>query len=1245
MIDDYLEEPLNVTIYDPILQKELKTFHLPIVKTRGGGLDLDILDTDITQLRKSKAHIETYREEPNSVGIYPTDTIYDLRYKLSVVTGIPLFRQNIMYKKKDRKELLPIYSLYIGNELIDVDITQNLTNKNDTLLGIPIDKRIYNAKQDIKAEVHDLSIMLKGSIRDIILVDLFTILDPSREFLQIEFQKEILYYGFVVKYFPCIPYTGYIQVYDQKSHIEFIYSDLKPPYARLQRQYELGKKLLDKVITNTPKIIKEYKDMTTRDMYFLTSAIVTFDIPVLEPRMFIDRFELDKYYVYIAANLPIGTKIFNVNKKYNTYTGEVFNDNAKMVINTIYIQTINGIKIYIKKNKVHIEMRYSESSKITYQDAKDLVKEIHTYLNTIITVMGKVVTKDGITVGVGKPVVTSSDVQLVWPQSVLSTVFIGLREYLIQYEDAYMLKVLATEAGGYALQLKYGVTYNSPGLGYDYYINKDIRDQVNSKRFKPLHILQETSHISIIIDNISEEEFSMNIYIILNIIYDYLKNTAKTNIVLNTEDINRRLKRLKSMDPDLYDIKKYNDKAQVYSIKCQLGRQPIIYRDSEFKTLPVSIQKKLVKFWNFTENRSAYYHCPNKTFPHLSFMPRSHPLGYCLPCCKKKLPRKDSVQNKIDTECLISHSINAKKLEDILSGKHKDRHILTYGKKVPKGRESYGPRFLDKHYRLLGIGDQQEVPMALINSIIFLLEISITDFMKDILGIITEHTFPLLDIGHLKNVMNHKSLKSALFSVIMEGNGDIIDTNYIDWGNILSELLYMAYGINLIVLVDTGGKYTLKVIRTTEMAIITEEKMNDYIIVVEHGGGMYPLAYNILTQDDTEEKKYSFEITDSLMKFIRQSIIYEENDRYTFDLVNIIKFLGTQDRYEVDTLLRGVRGYIYAVILKVADKDCRVFVPIVYTEFLSDEFNIEEEFVDKYYKLPRSELYTFLDIYSGYLARNKTSFKLSFLLRYKGKFVGINITFGSDRYGFTFYFKEEETEGRHKGLKVIDIPYDIISINKSIRDGDVGESNAPLTKEAEKYLYENNIYNLFLIEFASEMRKHKNKKVRDELEPVLKANIINKKKVRDILHECAPKDISSIMDIIDTYDKRKVWGIFEGIMFGFDMVAIDKIKAKPKEDRVEPLDKLLRHRITIVKTLPNRISNNFISCNYDHSQPQCTGSKLAMLGKDYKKCLSSLAQDLDNTYIYETLVLNIIGNINPLSFIQRPAEIVSIVEV
>ena len=320
MLNYYQSEPLEVVVYNPITEKTLQTLCLPIKKKnksiRGGNLDF--FDADITSLREqTRSRSERYESDPSDIGIYPSDTIYNIKYKIYIATGIPIYRQHILYKEGNA-EYKPIYSLYRGNEYVPINILTDLNQKTETIMGIAVDKSLYNSKQDINVNMDDLKILLNGKINKIMVVDLYCTINPKDDTfistINSDFQRELLYYGFIFKYYPIIPYEGYIQLFQNKSPIEFIYLELKPSFSKFKEQFRLEKKLMEDTIETIPKINKEYKTLTNRDRYYLTYTIVSFDIPAVNIHMFIDRIYLDEYYIFICGVVPVGTKHFMVTK-------------------------------------------------------------------------------------------------------------------------------------------------------------------------------------------------------------------------------------------------------------------------------------------------------------------------------------------------------------------------------------------------------------------------------------------------------------------------------------------------------------------------------------------------------------------------------------------------------------------------------------------------------------------------------------------------------------------------------------------------------------------------------------------------------------------------------------------------------------------------------------------------------------------------------------------------------------------
>jgi hypothetical protein len=187
----------------------------------------------------------------------------------------------------------------------------------------------------------------------------------------------------------------------------------------------------------------------------------------------------------------------------------------------------------------------------------------------------------------------------------------------------------------------------------------------------------------------------------------------------------------------MFDLKKDDPTATVYSVLCQAGRQPHIYNEAEAARLPPKRRAALVRYWNFTEQAPAYYECPDARYPHLSFRSGQHPLGYFLPCCKMTRAPPGSRAAFVNEQAArlrdgpqgtapapgraaaAPEPAAAGAADSSAADVSVSRHVLSYGKAVPDGRISDAPRevadglFLDAlppPYRLQLVGVEQAVP-------------------------------------------------------------------------------------------------------------------------------------------------------------------------------------------------------------------------------------------------------------------------------------------------------------------------------------------------------------------------------------------------------------------------------------------------------------------------------------------------------------------------------------------------------
>ena len=301
----------------------------------------------------------------------------------------------------------------------------------------------------------------------------------------------------------------------------------------------------------------------------------------------------------------------------------------------------------------------------------------------------------------------------------------------------------------------------------------------------------------------------------------------------------RRLRRLQERDPNLFDLKKYDQGATVYSVLCQSGRQPHVYSEAELAALGAKRRAALVRYWNFTEDVPAFYECPDPKYPHLSFRAGQHPLGYCLPCCKKTRPAAGSRAALVNEGCLARRAYTGApedKEETAMS-----RHVLTYGKTIPAGRISDPPRevgeglFLDAlppPYRLQLIGVEQSAPAVPDAGFAYALAFAVglgddtvDEVLGELAGLAAEmgDTYYALGGGGGAAFASARDLAAAILGAFVRRDADLSPLGpggvaADSWPDILADLARHAYGVEVVVLADPGGTGTVSVEATPEAA-------------------------------------------------------------------------------------------------------------------------------------------------------------------------------------------------------------------------------------------------------------------------------------------------------------------------------------------------------------------------------------------------------------------------------------------
>jgi hypothetical protein len=238
--------------------------------------------------------------------IYPEDRISEFKEKIYVETGILPCKQHIYYISQKMAHPMS-YQLMTDSRVI-VDIRELNNTGNDTIEGLPIDTFLYKSRDYLKILSYDHfktigQLYTKHEQTEYFLVNLDDYINPIKarlsETLKDKFQMEMLYYGFIVKYWPMITYESFPDFFSKELSIK--YPDLVQSRDVLLKKYEVEQKAIDGLYSIQP-------DNSLHKMS-ITSAILNIDInrygykTKLNIRNMFDRFILDEIVHHVKVLL------------------------------------------------------------------------------------------------------------------------------------------------------------------------------------------------------------------------------------------------------------------------------------------------------------------------------------------------------------------------------------------------------------------------------------------------------------------------------------------------------------------------------------------------------------------------------------------------------------------------------------------------------------------------------------------------------------------------------------------------------------------------------------------------------------------------------------------------------------------------------------------------------------------------------------------------------------------------------
>jgi hypothetical protein len=908
-------------------------------------VDISFEDIDLTIPVKEKEVVKVPSETKNKIeyvdlGVFPEDSWADLRDIVYTITDISPYRQHLFYS--DKIKIRIPYQVSLDNSPVFIDITNNKIFP-DVILDIHVDKLMEDLKETILIENFEPFKLLGNFIyadHTIYLVDFNdVIMSKSPHFAKIledEIQFNLLYYGFVIKYWPIISPTIFKKILLEEPLPEYLF-----PHAiklKIQKQREL----IDSTYSGINSILRQ--DNKLFNISIIEATVNVSNNIRINLRNLFDKLKTDKFMPVVQ---------FKYKDKYIEKRHVYWGRDLKIPIvytATDYVLVVleKCRVVFYASGKYNINFKWKEDYNINFADAIKLSKISVEPLLKNIEKLGRLVLNILPNQFLIRPDKTSHLTNITaiinWNKIVNTTTFNAFKNLWKQeYESC---NIISTKFIGqmfiFAFYFKKGLISFTPHeiiriFGesninqFDYISNPELEAKFNYIfRGRLIKIHHKIINIKIEISNVQSEEFN----IIRNYLLVFLHNNmreVKSEQLAKISSTDKKLHLLLERDPELFDLKRHDPKSKLYTVLCQQPKQPIIYTEEEYKSMSKKDQEGIIKYHNFTFDSPAYYKCPSGKYPYLSFRNDVHPLNYCLPCCKKKKLIPGSKKEKVYNLCLNHHIVH----EDMVEKEDIPiTHVLEYKKLLNVGRQSLIPGGIisdllfstiedsNTSYHLVGVPQHgySVDNLGILFSIAKILDMSAQDLLNYWADNVNYDVFKL--IGNLDLITNIKDFKYNLRNLIT-ADKPTEDILLVDWDNVFIELAGYVSNINIAVVHHRENKFSLK----------SNYKFQEYDmgIIITHEDS-YPLALvdkNISLPDNIITLRF---ILSNPLNSLISGLVKNKIEQYSSHLPNITllkDFIKKNSKYNFDTFLTNNQNVIYGVILAVSPNN-KVYVPLDY---------------------------------------------------------------------------------------------------------------------------------------------------------------------------------------------------------------------------------------------------------------------------------------------------------------------------
>lgn len=1213
--------------------------------------------------------------------IYNKDNILELRKKIQLASGIPLYRQHLYYITNN--VVTPLSYKLVSATIQKVDIRDILNLKQD-IEGVPVDpgNMISIDHSDLVIEsFEEFRLVEKLPSRELYLVDLgdfFTNKSAFENIINDVYMCNLIYYSFVVKYWPMLTMGVFLQYIKNEKEIEQYFPMLSPDPSQLRAIFKKEDEI------NAEFLAEEIKHNDRIKMGITSAILYNNDSNEINLRNLFDKMILSEFIPYMRCITNIEGTDVELSKQYK----KSLINRDRLEMNELLLQIIvklpNGLfttAIFVINNQgqYFVSSQWRDDFFISFDDLYSIIADNVNPIIDTINSFGKYVVTRGIT-KINRYVtkLINLSLSIYWKQALSRDNFNEIVGHFTRLKDAGIIQSKQSVIGGMDFVFLKGMYgFNHQNIEevvkninnyYTRFIDGSVRQKWESmfNRNRVLKLLHRYSDMKIEINNIKEAEYSVVVFYVLRIL-QWIKPQDEKYL-----DVDKKLKKLKEVDPELYDFKKAYQSDQVLSKKCQKPLQPILWTQEEYAERKDVKDFKAVKYWNFTKNEPVYYECPNSKYPHMRFITGVHPKGFCIPCCKKT----PVIENDTNKKSLLHKSCMENHVPDNIANlqKSKSKYVSSFGKDILPWRLSLLPKGISEtifhedvisddlcqnveDYFLLGVEQIYKGKfIGAISVAAAILVIDVETLIQNIQTYFERH----------ENLLGIMSVDWA-FESVQEMFEELDSTNpkntdFLDyWNDFILQIVSVIYNVRFVVFTVDGDSMQMEVpdnLNTPDdflldkIAIVIRKPHDS----VNFTWSYYPVIYTNkdIFYGTRAIKKTAFTREDypviNIWEFIKLKL--RGTNDLTVDLYKV-KFIADKYGYKIIKHFINRANNCYAVLIS---KTKEFYIPVVdsYYAKSSDKEGLTKRTrtqsikhnvrgYDGYVRVTDIEpVLSFIELYNKHWPK----VTIDALLRYGKKYIGFS---GN---GLNFY-GNMATKFAEKLIKKYNCPeqlllYDPDDINDIInqRHDDI---DVKWNKKVHTALYHKYIYQLIIMEFAQLFNSEKNHKKRAELIKIAKGKVLqsdeNVKKLHVLLDEY-PEDFDIIKKLfiaaIEHGDRELLIKQIDETEFEFDKVLMHRILFAK-----DPYTELLKlsTKILIEKDIDNiNFENTIIACGENSSAEYCSGRKLIVPRGSTKPYMELLLADMQNPLkkkiLFSRLFIKYI--IEPWKFTKQPYETITI---